>query len=50
MGIASRTSVVIPDPFGACRVGIKYTTSDTSDATTNLEKVTVGFEGCKENN
>lgn len=50
VGIASRTSVVIPDPFGACRVGLKYTTSDAADTTTNLEKVTVGFEGCKENN
>ncbi len=49
VGITSRTSIVIPDPFSACRVGLKYTTSDTSDATTNLEKVTVGFEACVEN-
>jgi hypothetical protein len=46
IGIADRTSVAIPEPFGACRVGIKYVTSDTSDATTNLEKITAGFEGC----
>jgi hypothetical protein len=46
IGIASRTSVAIPEPFGACRVGIKYVTSDASDATTNLEKITAGFEGC----
>jgi hypothetical protein len=46
VGIASRTSIVIPDPFGACRVGVKYAVSDASDATTNMEKFTAGFEGC----
>lgn len=46
VGIASRTSIAIPEPFGACRVGVKYATSDASDATTNREIFTAGFEGC----
>jgi len=47
-GIASRTSVEIPTPFGACRVGFKYSTSDASDAAGNLEQVTIGLQAQKE--
>lgn len=32
-GIASRTSVIIPDPFGVCRVGLKYSASDATTVT-----------------
>lgn len=49
VGIASRTSIAIPEPFGACQVGVKYATSDASDATTNREQFTAGFEGCLDN-
>lgn len=47
-GIASRTSVEIPTPFGACRVGFKRTGADTSDAGANIEQVTIGLQAQKE--
>ena len=43
VGIASRSTFVVVDPvFTECRVGLRYTTTDTSDAGANLESVTVG--------
>ena len=44
VGIASRTTYVVVDPsYSSCRVAVKYTTSDASDAGANLESVTVGL-------
>lgn len=48
-GIASRTSVEIGTPFGACRVGFKRTGADTSDAGANIEQVTIGLQAQREN-
>lgn len=49
VGLASRTSVEIGTPFGSCRVGFKYSTSDASEAGANLEQVTVGVQAQREN-
>jgi len=41
-GITARFTAVDTAPvYGFCRVGIAFVTSDASDATTNLEKVTI---------
>jgi hypothetical protein len=41
-GVTARLSVLVEEnPFAYCRVGLAYAATDTSDATTNLEQVTV---------
>lgn len=41
LGIVSRATVVDPAPMWShCRLGVAFKTTDTSDATTNLERVT----------
>lgn len=42
-GIASSTSVVIPDPFGACRVGVKYATSDGTGVVVGVGNTKLDF-------
>lgn len=44
VGIANRISLVAWEPYKDCRVGVKLTAADSSDAGTNLEKITIGLE------
>jgi hypothetical protein len=44
-GITSRLAVTDYSPAVACRVGLKYHSTDTSDATTNREQINLTFVG-----
>lgn len=44
VGIANRISLVEWAPYKECRVGVKLTAADSSDATTDLEQITIGLE------
>jgi hypothetical protein len=44
-GITSRLAVTDYSPATACRVGLKYHSTDTSDATTNREQINLTFQG-----
>lgn len=45
VGILTRLDVPVTGQWGACRIGVKFATTDTAETTTNLERVTTYVVG-----